>query len=135
MIRRPPRSTLFPYTTLFRSAGIPVFETGGFNRSPTCPTRLGYSYTVTVSDAPRSTVDGLPLCVRFHIPFPVDQLFRRTGWDSNPRNGCQLTRFPSVRLQPLGHLSRHHKVIGASDSLKTAAVSEVTVRISTDQVA
>src|SRR3712207_8123203 len=24
MIRRPPRSTLFPYTTLFRSLGIPV---------------------------------------------------------------------------------------------------------------
>jgi len=24
MIRRPPRSTLFPYTTLFRSASIPV---------------------------------------------------------------------------------------------------------------
>src|SRR5436305_11126139 len=25
MIRRPPRSTLFPYTTLFRSAGVSVF--------------------------------------------------------------------------------------------------------------
>src|SRR5256885_7062402 len=24
MIRRPPRSTLFPYTTLFRSVGVPV---------------------------------------------------------------------------------------------------------------
>src|SRR2546430_12868572 len=24
MIRRPPRSTLFPYTTLFRSTGVPV---------------------------------------------------------------------------------------------------------------
>src|SRR2546427_1595738 len=24
MIRRPPRSTLFPYTTLFRSRGLPV---------------------------------------------------------------------------------------------------------------
>src|SRR3712207_9507233 len=24
MIRRPPRSTLFPYTTLFRSAGVPT---------------------------------------------------------------------------------------------------------------
>src|SRR5258705_5335280 len=24
MIRRPPRSTLFPYTTLFRSAGVPL---------------------------------------------------------------------------------------------------------------
>src|SRR2546422_6518293 len=26
MIRRPPRSTLFPYTTLFRSSGIAVVE-------------------------------------------------------------------------------------------------------------
>src|SRR3712207_4026455 len=25
MIRRPPRSTLFPYTTLFRSLGVPDF--------------------------------------------------------------------------------------------------------------
>src|SRR3712207_7217030 len=33
MIRRPPRSTLFPYTTLFRSEGVaerrPVLEVGG----------------------------------------------------------------------------------------------------------
>src|SRR3712207_7330538 len=28
MIRRPPRSTLFPYTTLFRSAAIVGFEGG-----------------------------------------------------------------------------------------------------------
>src|SRR5256885_12148485 len=26
MIRRPPRSTLFPYTTLFRSAGLQVLD-------------------------------------------------------------------------------------------------------------
>src|SRR3989454_10210978 len=26
MIRRPPRSTLFPYTTLFRSLGVPTLE-------------------------------------------------------------------------------------------------------------
>src|SRR3712207_7552946 len=26
MIRRPPRSTLFPYTTLFRSDGTPVYQ-------------------------------------------------------------------------------------------------------------
>src|SRR5256885_12880300 len=26
MIRRPPRSTLFPYTTLFRSLGVDVFR-------------------------------------------------------------------------------------------------------------
>src|SRR3712207_7169290 len=29
MIRRPPRSTLFPYTTLFRSAGMHEDHTGG----------------------------------------------------------------------------------------------------------
>src|SRR3712207_7686743 len=28
MIRRPPRSTLFPYTTLFRSAGVPRPDVG-----------------------------------------------------------------------------------------------------------
>src|SRR5438094_4094144 len=28
MIRRPPRSTLFPYTTLFRSPGEPVLDPG-----------------------------------------------------------------------------------------------------------
>src|SRR2546427_9596939 len=29
MIRRPPRSTLFPYTTLFRSAGLAAFGMDG----------------------------------------------------------------------------------------------------------
>src|SRR3712207_7170847 len=29
MIRRPPRSTLFPYTTLFRSAALPVLGMDG----------------------------------------------------------------------------------------------------------
>src|SRR6266571_7007577 len=33
MIRRPPRSTLFPYTTLFRSGCLPSAAA----RSPTCP--------------------------------------------------------------------------------------------------
>src|SRR3712207_7490938 len=37
MIRRPPRSTLFPYTTLFRSAGVPGERgavDGGHGRGP-----------------------------------------------------------------------------------------------------
>src|SRR3712207_8833875 len=34
MIRRPPRSTLFPYTTLFRSAVVQL-ENGDIERSPT----------------------------------------------------------------------------------------------------
>src|SRR3712207_9011842 len=34
MIRRPPRSTLFPYTTLFRSRGVPSRFTFDGGRSP-----------------------------------------------------------------------------------------------------
>jgi hypothetical protein len=31
--------------------------------------------------------------------------FWRREWDSNPRYGFPYTRFPSVRLKPLGHPS------------------------------
>src|SRR3712207_8018458 len=40
MIRRPPRSTLFPYTTLFRSTGHLVFSTLHTNDAPGAVTRL-----------------------------------------------------------------------------------------------
>src|SRR3712207_9339468 len=42
MIRRPPRSTLFPYTTLFRSAGLAaLFDAAGLSGAPEC-WHLGY---------------------------------------------------------------------------------------------
>src|SRR5690349_24253610 len=37
MLRRPPRSTLFPYTTLFRSQGGPVQSAVGREHVPTKP--------------------------------------------------------------------------------------------------
>src|SRR5260221_742154 len=52
MIRRPPRSTLFPYTTLFRS---PAFASGGGFDTVTCtwpcavPTPPSSSVTVTAT--------------------------------------------------------------------------------------
>src|SRR2546430_13357818 len=39
MIRRPPRSTLFPYTTLFRSRAITSDAQGGVVAAPTLPER------------------------------------------------------------------------------------------------
>src|SRR5438445_8318128 len=41
MIRRPPRSTLFPYTTLFRSVGeeLPPSAMGDWSTNPECRTR------------------------------------------------------------------------------------------------
>src|SRR2546422_4966082 len=40
MIRRPPRSTLFPYTTLFRSRRLPPERTG-----------ITFTNTITISDS------------------------------------------------------------------------------------
>ena len=34
----------------------------------------------------------------------------RREWDSNPRNDFSFTRFPSVLLKPLGHLSKEKRV-------------------------
>src|ERR1039458_10469104 len=39
MIRRPPRSTLFPYTTLFRSDSRPALPDGCVRRWPATPCR------------------------------------------------------------------------------------------------
>src|SRR2546422_5010405 len=48
MIRRPPRSALFPYTTLFRS-GQTVVLTGGFTVTPPPPT-LGLAFLGKLRD-------------------------------------------------------------------------------------
>jgi hypothetical protein len=42
----------------------------------------------------------------------MDLAFWRREWDSNPRYGFPYTRFPSERLQPLGHPSAI--VVGAA---------------------
>src|SRR2546422_5711365 len=61
MIRRPPRSTLFPYTTLFRSILDDVLEAGrvqnqdGLQRGPTTPMRGvkdGYPEALTTEHEP-----------------------------------------------------------------------------------
>ena len=70
----------------------------------------------------------------------------RRGWDSNPRYAFTYTRFPSVRLKPLGHLSggrvvARHAVFfkaevgaqaGSTDPLRTRRSAEprATVRAS-----
>ncbi len=44
----------------------------------------------------------------------------RRGRDSNPRYGCPYTRFPSVLLRPLGHLSAHHEICFRGENLATS---------------
>ncbi len=63
----------------------------------------------TGADAGRAFVG---LSVECLTPYPGTWLFRLSkevaggeGWDPNPRYGFPYTRFPSVRLRPLGHLT------------------------------
>src|SRR3712207_7876664 len=56
MIRRPPRSTLFPYTTLFRSDPATAAGTGGAAR--------GGRGTARGLPAPRAAATGRPVAAR-----------------------------------------------------------------------
>src|SRR3712207_3971241 len=62
MIRRPPRSTLFPYTTLFRSAGISV---GLFGAAGVLAAFAGIYLFVTIAEA--LTALGLPRWISYGI--------------------------------------------------------------------
>src|SRR2546426_8732408 len=71
MIRRPPRSTLFPYTTLFRSAGAVRGVQGGERRAPTTLTGVdvfgrvaGEDYEQVVFNYDRSS--GLRAIIAIH---------------------------------------------------------------------
>src|SRR2546425_6037109 len=47
MIRRPPRSTLFPYTTLFRSGVTTVIAAGVWASISSWKRRLGFAHVVS----------------------------------------------------------------------------------------
>src|ERR1043166_7841641 len=66
MIRRPPRSTLFPYTTLFRSTNLPI--TFGFN---TATQADGFHELTAVAYEGRSEEHTSELQSRFGISYAV----------------------------------------------------------------
>src|SRR5256885_4994774 len=61
MIRRPPRSTLFPYTTLFRSTdtdGDPVTATGAFNVTVIDDVPVALNVTVSGGTVDEDSIPG-----------------------------------------------------------------------------
>src|SRR2546426_8154226 len=81
MIRRPPRSTLFPYTTLFRSPARPPRRCGRRRRRRRCPALR-----------PRG---GRPPAGRADSPAPRD---RGGGWGTCRRTDRKSTRLNSSHL-------------------------------------
>src|SRR3712207_7573609 len=67
MIRRPPRSTLFPYTTLFRSAlSITLVPTAALVQAHLFGT--GVTFAITISSAMVVFLAGLLTYLRFGPP-------------------------------------------------------------------
>src|SRR2546425_7387061 len=60
MIRRPPRSTLFPYTTLFRSSGLSVHSV--HSRPETTIRREHHGRTTSFETALSSPREARPWC-------------------------------------------------------------------------
>src|SRR2546425_6913845 len=56
MIRRPPRSTLFPYTTLFRSLGVDQLEDGGLAGAGVAREK----HELALRDVKRNVLQGEP---------------------------------------------------------------------------
>src|SRR5690625_6654508 len=69
MLRRPPRSTLFPYTTLFRSSGPRGLRTAsGIRGRPSVVCAVSISWTITSFAAePRSEEHTSELQSRGHL--------------------------------------------------------------------
>src|SRR5256885_5778999 len=82
MIRRPPRSTLFPYTTLFRSLLVILFAASAAFSQPASPTG-----TTNVSS--RRAWPGPP---------NSNDVFYSLGPDSKPREDRKSTRLNSSHL-------------------------------------
>src|SRR6266542_2084897 len=94
MIRRPPRSTLFPYTTLFRSAGRPAQANDRVFRWLAYPDRAGQAAGPSARLAPARRADQPP----------------RSGSDRVARN-------VSEGVERLGHRRLARPLLPGSDDL------------------
>src|SRR3989454_11413624 len=124
MIRRPPRSTLFPYTTLFRSpATEPWNREGregptytGYARSTYCPgtsNRPGASSTIAWCPSPKvqprctwALVSSAmrPALSPPHVPvitLPAGRVPARAGWNGSGADPLHATSAASARLSDI----------------------------------
>src|SRR2546430_7822640 len=119
MIRRPPRSTLFPYTTLFRSllggiGGNPAHLGVTTSKKLFAP-RVGVAYQINEKTVVRSgfgiTVDPLPLARPLRGFYPLTVGLNLAGLNSTsaagsfspnplPPGGSVLSSCPSRTLPP-----------------------------------
>src|SRR3712207_9450048 len=84
MIRRPPRSTLFPYTTLFRSVTTPIYYVNG-------EPHLGHAYTTIAADV-----------LARHMRQRGEEVFFLTGTDEHGEPVAQEAERRGITPRELG---------------------------------
>src|SRR5258708_22388787 len=95
MIRRPPRSTLFPYTTLFRSVILEAAEFLG----PAGPQQFGLAELVDDVRSDRAVALGLlreGADLGDHRARPLDQLVRARNGKATNRGGGHARQIPGT---------------------------------------
>src|SRR5258708_30019674 len=80
MIRRPPRSTLFPYTTLFRSVILGWCQRPGLNRRPTPTADVGAALP---AEPGKDTAGVFPSLEDAFLVQPVEQDRKSTRLNSS----------------------------------------------------
>src|SRR6266508_2945128 len=102
MIRRPPRSTLFPYTTLFRSDRGPGQRRGRWTGRPSCPCR-GRDRKSTRLNSSHVAISYAVFCLKKKNEFDA-------GWHRPTYvfNHCELPRVsPRLAVLPRRQTEQH----------------------------
>ena len=98
MIRRPPRSTLFPYTTLFRSLDIKDYVTVNFNGIATIIDLLG-GVDVNLTEEEQMYVNGYLTETRMITGMDADDIYQYG--QKIHLNGLQATAYCRIRYTAL----------------------------------
>src|SRR5438876_4741464 len=99
MIRRPPRSTLFPYTTLFRSVYDPIART--FSRAPSALAVARQDHTATLRSEEHTSELQSPV----HL---VCRLLLEKKKNTAPQITTRLSPYPHTHYSATASLTRQH---------------------------
>src|ERR1035441_2151976 len=132
MIRRPPRSTLFPYTTLFRSPASPVSRCDGKRQGTFQCLRCGATHDNILRSRDKDRKTPLRWCVtgaRFPLSSPrLYAASRVPGAHSSALPHPRLLRRPLLRVEDAVHTPG--STLPCSDS-KRSPKPQALVRIRT----
>src|SRR3990167_6286298 len=119
MIRRPPRSTLFPYTTLFRSVVEPVFSGLDVNVPPFTECFQSVDPNVQGSRQRSDAPHRVPHSPSFGATVNLDAVTADFGWQGASKNDTGLNdRLVHHFVKNLSILLDPKFCIGASTSVR-----------------